>query len=146
MSIDVSNQERLKRARIATLAWLIETGAIRDKNNKPVACVMDSWKVSAKGAFEDDATPERRVKFKGCGSAMCIGGSASFLFGNSPFEYDEVDAADALGLDLADAQELFYPHKRGGYKGTSDDWAKITPKRMARTLRRLARTGTIDWS
>lgn len=145
MTVQVKNSEGLKRARINTLAWLIETGAIRDRNNKPVACVMDSWKVPAKDAFAGE--PERKKKFKGCGSAMCIGGSASFVFGDGiDSNYDEFDAADALGLDMTAANALFYPSAQAGFKGNADNWPEITPARMARTLRRLARTGIVDWS
>lgn len=105
-----------------------------------------------------------------CGSTACIAGWASqFLkldgsgllkqprLGNEVFSLAEREplilyemggwaatAGGILGLDLYQAECLFEPMNHNPDLFDAD-WEKVTPRQAAKVLRRLAKTGEVDW-
>lgn len=74
-----------------------------------------------------------------CGTAACIGGWTSRLFGAS-----HKGSADRLGLTAKQASRLFYP-----YDGYLKDYASAfdaTPAQAAAVIDHLLNTGEVDWS
>lgn len=76
-----------------------------------------------------------------CDSAMCIGGWANHL--QSIDEARRIDseraAAEFLGMDREDADELFYPETLYG------DWSAITPEQAVAHLEHIKAGGDVDW-
>lgn len=91
-----------------------------------------------------------------CGTPACIAGWAVFAEnGSAKFESGEwvsSRAASYLELDRDDAVLLFEPDLRNPDEfeddetDATDGWDEITPSQAAATLRRLAETGSVDWS
>lgn len=71
-----------------------------------------------------------------CGTPSCIGGWASFKWGDN--RGGLLDAAEILGLDHALARQLFDP-------GMDFHYWSTTPAEAALTLRHLAKTGEVVW-
>lgn len=73
-----------------------------------------------------------------CGTVACIGGWTNIIFRS---ENDSTAAAaEKLGLDADTAHALFFEYSKGG-----GSYA-IPPKRAAKVLRHLAKTGKVDWT
>lgn len=89
-----------------------------------------------------------------CGTPACIAGWACHVALGGAVVLDiniEQTARRFLGLDAAEADALFEPdlrsdfEKEHGFISSTDVWDDITPDHAARTLRRLAKTGKVDW-
>lgn len=138
IAVKVADKSRMRVDRIMTLAAIVENGLGIDRKGRPIGFNMRIW------AGRSGYVPSKTVPTAKCGTVACIGGHAEILWGGEDAEYlgDDsaaADAADKLGLDMEAAFELFYP------TGIAD-YNRITAKRAARVLRRLAKTGVVDWS
>lgn len=122
--------------RILALADLIEKQP-HTTTESPEGFTMDNW-------------------HHDCGTPACIAGWACHvsLGGNVVLNKDvniELTARYFLGLDAEKADALFQPDLRSDFEkeddfiSATDAWGDITPEHAARTLRRLAKTGKVDW-
>lgn len=87
-----------------------------------------------------------------CGTACCIAGAA-LQFGGKPdlinpddFDADQdergfEEAAKLIGMEYKDAHALFYPEETSPF----DHYEEITPEYAARVVRKLIKTGEVDW-
>jgi hypothetical protein len=89
-----------------------------------------------------------------CGTVACIAGWTAALFTEdgkrrgSPSAKELRNnggwipdiAAGAMDLSAAKAEELFHPDLQ------TWSWSRVTPARAVKTLRRLAKTGMVQWT
>jgi hypothetical protein len=81
-----------------------------------------------------------------CGTAACIGGTASILFNVRAGDYLSYSVAAYLGLTVPQSDKLFRPWnaRQRLPKGTRY-WSKVTGKQAAKTIRHFVATGEVDW-
>lgn len=100
---------------------------ISKPNAKPkVGFNMNWWRGNTDKA-RDDVSGHR------CGTTACIGGHINILQGIK--HYDADSAGDWLGLSPREATELFF----------NFPYARTSIRQAINTLKKLARTGTVDW-
>lgn len=149
MTHKVSHPERMRTDRMLTLAAMLGAGVpvyapprhVGDGLHQ-VTFNMNQWFKHFGPAAK--ANPDMAKLFQHgppkCDTVACMGGHCNILWGNGSLQ-DEQGAAASLGLDYADANRLFYPNTVRLGK-----WDDITPKKAARVLRHLVKTGEIDWT
>lgn len=75
-----------------------------------------------------------------CGSVACIGGWAQHLWVPDAHPADAIDyeVANALGISIMQAAQLFFPD--------ISDYRAVTPAQAAAVIRNLIATGEVDWN
>ncbi len=95
------------------------------------------------GSFVSDSRQDR--SHFDCGTTACIAGWACAVVGGyhlniNDQEWIEEQAREILDLSFLEADDLFIPTN---HHAMVDD--RILPDQAVRTLRRLAKTGVVDW-
>lgn len=141
-----TEQPVLNTARIHALADFIDNmdSGTFDMNETLFVPRREVWRFIATSDAEPNAINRRA--YISCGTVGCIAGWAVAAFATqeelelNDLHDDAMDmATELLGLNEVQSDELFAP-------GYTNNWADITPKEAAETLRNLAETSGVDWS
>lgn len=131
----------MNKQRLSEMADWLEKGAPHKHIEFNMSCFMYPKLIDQ----NKDATKDNI-----CGTICCLAGCATQFYHPEAFDYrtflDQIEyfglAKDALDLTYRQAKDLFYPRSRCGRGFNMQD---ITPFWAARTIRRLMKTGKVNW-
>lgn len=117
----------MNRKNIKTLITALESGPIKVGHTR-IGFNMGRW-------YEVAPRSRDRSGHK-CGKVACLGGWTDILFSANG---EGGTTRGYLGLDYQQGLDLFYP-------SVSKEWNDITLSEAVTTLKKLLRTGKVDWS
>jgi|SRR6185437_12340722 len=117
----------MNRKNIKALIKALESGPVKI-DGKKVGFNMNYW--------IDRAPRSQDRSGHNCGTVACLGGWTDILFNR---DGAAINTRDCLGLNYNQGIDLFYP-------SVSKGWGNITLPEAITTLKKLLRTGKVDWS
>lgn len=113
----------------------------------PSRFAMEAWSRNSDG----DAMATRAEMIRhDCGTAACIGGWAEVLFVAKDDDInigtsEDAEIAEALGLSLDQANDLFFPLTAIKEAGFNTNYEQLTQAQAVDVLTHLMETGEVDW-